>query len=571
VLHLTVVTPAIAAALQLSPDAPASVSSVFAAIPGAVILGAAVVALLAGLALLFVKRYVRCPANKILVISGRVAGEGAARCISGGGAFVWPVVQEYEFLSLDPVRIDVKLPDALSLENIRISVPSVFTVAIGIDEVIRQNAAIRLLTLTHEQIESTARDIIIGQLRAVIATMNIDQINRDREAFLQRVQHQLEPELLKVGLTLLNVNIQDLRDESGYLEALGKQAAAQAIQKARGDVAEQEKQGAIRVALAEREQSVSVAEAQKERDIGLQQATRERAVSIAAIQKEQTVGEQQAAFERDVAVKEAERQKRIAVAAADATAIAGEADAQAKVARTQASLAVTRAEASQQSEIAQRTAAAEIQRVENEAQARAALARAERVEAERRAELEAPAKAEKARMIVQAEADAERVKIAAKAEAEATFARLDAEARGNLSIMEKKAEGLQKMVAAAGGNPDAAYRLLFLEQMPQVTETLAGAIANIKFDKVVLWNGGNGTGTTSGVSGLVEDLVRVLPPLMQVAEEVGGVQLPGIFGKRMQEATAAAVADTDAAVRAAKTVEVPIEASMTVPAKRATD
>jgi len=565
-----VIVPALAA-LQLQSSEPSSATAFLAALPGAVILGAAVVALLAGLAMLFVKRYVRCPANKILVISGRVAGEGAARCISGGGTFVWPVVQEYEFLSLDPVRIDVKLPDALSLENIRISVPSVFTVAIGIEEVVRQNAAIRLLTLTHDQIESTARDIIIGQLRAVIATMSIDQINRDREAFLQRVQHQLEPELMKVGLTLLNVNIQDLRDESGYLEALGKQAAAQAIQKARGDVAEQEKQGAIRVAIAEREQSVSVAEAQKERDIGLQQATRERAVSIAAIQKEQTVGEQQAAFGRDVAVKEAEREKRVAVAAADATAIAGEADAQAKIARTQATLAVTRAEASQQSEIAQRTANAEIQRVENEAQARAALARAERVEAERRAELEAPAKAEKARMIVQAEADAERVKIAAKAEAEATFARLDAEARGNLSIMEKKAEGLQKMVAAAGGNPDAAYRLLFLEQMPQVTETLAGAIANIKFDKVVLWNGAGGNGTSSGVSGLVEDLVRVLPPLMQVAEEVGGVQLPGIFGKRMQEATAAAVAETDAALKAAKTIEVPIEASMTVPAKRATD
>jgi flotillin len=568
VLPLAAITPAVAIALQLTPSEPTTATSFFSALPAAVILGAAVVALLAGLAMLFVNRYVRCPANKILVISGRVAGEGAARCISGGGVFVWPVVQEYEFLSLDPVRIDVKLPDALSLENIRISVPSVFTVAIGIEEIVRQNAAIRLLTLSHEQIESTARDIIIGQLRAVIATMSIDQINRDREAFLQRVQHQLEPELMKVGLTLLNVNIQDLRDESGYLEALGKQAAAQAIQKARGDVAEQEKQGAIRVANAEREQSVSVAETQKERDIGLQQATRERAVGIAAIQKEQTVGEQQAAFERDVAVKEAEREKRVAVAAADATAIAGEADAQAKIARTQATLAVTRAEASQQSEIAQRTANAEIQRVENEAQARAAIARAERVEAERRAELEAPAKAEKARMIVQAEADAERVKIAAKAEAEATFARLDAEARGNLSIMEKKAEGLQKMVAAAGGNPDAAYRLLFLEQMPQVTETLAGAIANIKFDKVVLWNGGAGNGTSSGVSGLVEDLVKVLPPLMQVAEEVGGVQLPGIFGKRIADATAAAAADAEAAL---KTVEVPIEASMSVPAKRATD
>jgi len=557
-----------ALAIAQSSEAASGPLAVFGAIPAAVILGLAVAVVLGGLALMLVNRYVRCPANKILVISGRVGGEGAARCISGGGTLVWPVIQEYAFLDLDPLRIDVKLPDALSLENIRISVPSVFTVAIGIEETVRQNAAIRLLNLTHPQVEATARDIIIGQLRAVIATMSIDQINRDREAFLQRVQHQLEPELLKVGLTLLNVNIQDLRDESGYLEALGKQAAAQAIQKARGDVAEQEKQGAIRVANAERDQSVSVASSQKDRDIGLEEAKRERAVRVAAIQKEQAVGEQQAAFERDMAVKEAERAKRVAVAAADAAAIAGEAESQGKVVRTQATLAITRAEASQQSEIAQRTAKAEVERVENEAQARAAIARAERVEAERRAELEAPAKAEKARMIVAAEADAERVKIAARAEAEATFARLDAEARGNLSIMEKKAEGLQKMVAAAGGNPDAAYRLLFLEQMPIVTQTLAGAISNIKFDKVVLWNGAGGANGPGGVSSLVEDLVKVLPPLMQVAEEIGGVQLPGIFGKRVPEsATPAAVeAKADAPM-----IEVPVQASMTVKAKRATD
>ena len=560
-------TPALAI-LQIGTDEPNALS-VLSSIPSALILGIAVAIVLIGLAMLFANRYVRCPANKILVISGRVTGEGAARCISGGGTFVWPVIQESAFLELDPVRIDVKLPDALSLENIRISVPSVFTVAIGTDELVRQNAAIRLLNLTHEMVEATARDIIIGQLRAVIATMSIDQINRDREAFLQRVQHQLEPELMKVGLTLLNVNIQDLRDESGYLEALGKQAAAQAIQKARGDVAEQEKQGAIRVANAERDQSVSVAASQKDRDIGLEEASRERAVRIASIQKEQAVGEQQAAFERDIAVKEAERSKRVAVAAADAAAIAGEAESQGKVVRTQAVLAVARAEATQQSEVAQRTAKAEVERVENEAQARAALARADRVEAEQRAELEAPAKAEKARMIVQAEADAERVKIAAKAEAEATFARMDAEARGNLSIMEKKAEGLQKMVAAAGGNPDAAYRLLFLEQMPAVTETLAGAISNIKFDKVVLWSGSGANGANGGgVSSLVEDLVKVLPPLMQVAEEIGGVQLPGIFGKRIHEATEAAAAEASAT---ATMLEVPVKASMAVPAKRATD
>jgi flotillin len=561
-------------ALLQSAEAESGALAFVSAVPASVILGTALAVVLLSLALLFVNRYVRCPANRILVISGRVGGDGAARCISGGGAFVWPVIQEAAFLELDPVRIDVKLPDALSLENIRISVPSVFTVAIGIDEVVRQNAAIRLLNLTHQEIEATARDIIIGQLRAVIATMSIDQINRDREAFLQRVQHQLEPELMKVGLTLLNVNIQDLRDESGYLEALGKQAAAQAIQKARGDVAEQEKEGAIRVANAERAQSVSVAGAQKDRDIGLEEASRERAVKIASIQKEQSVGEQQAGFERDMAVKEAERAKRVAVAAADAAAIAGEAESQGKVVRTQATLAITRAEASQQSEIAQRMAKAEVERVENEAQTKAALARAERVEAERRAEFEAPAKAEKARMIVQAEADAERVKIAARAEAEATFARLDAEARGNLSIMEKKAEGLQKMVAAAGGNPDAAYRLLFLEQMPAVTSTLAGAISNIKFDKVVMWNGAGTGANGGGVSSLVEDLVKVLPPLMQVAEEIGGVQLPGIFGKRATDSASQGTISTPpspAAVPATSTVEVPVQASMTVKAKRATD
>jgi len=124
------------------------------------------------------------------------------------------------------------------------------------------------------------------------------------------------------------------------------------------------------------------------------------------------------------------------------------------------------------------------------------------------------------------------------------------------------------MVAAAGGNPDAAYRLLFLEQMPVVTQTLAGAISNIKFDKVVLWNGAGGANGPGGVSSLVEDLVKVLPPLMQVAEEIGGVQLPGIFGKRVQEATAAAAAEAKAN---AAMIEVPVQASMTVQAKRATD
>ena len=194
--------------------------------------------LLVGMLLLFVSRYKRCPANKLLVISGRVSGDSAAKCISGGGAFVWPVIQEYAYLSLEPIQIDIPLRDALSFENIRVSVPSVFTVAVGTQPEVRQNAAIRLLTLDTNQIKRQAQDIIFGQLRQVIASMRIEEINRDRDAFLHNIQTSLEPELKKIGLVLINVNITDITDESGYIEAIGRKAASQAIQQARGDVAE---------------------------------------------------------------------------------------------------------------------------------------------------------------------------------------------------------------------------------------------------------------------------------------------------------------------------------------------
>lgn len=519
-----------------------------------------------GMLVLFASRYKRCPANKILVISGSVGSGHAARCISGGGAFVWPVIQEYAYLGLEPMRLDVPLGDALSLENIRISVPAVFTVAIGTEPEVRQNAAIRLLGMRHEEIEGTAHDIIVGQLRAVIAAMKIDEINRDRDGFLHKVQSQLEPELRKIGLVLINVNIKDLRDASGYLEALGKQAAQQAIQQARGDVAEQEKLGAIRVAQAEQEQVTAVAEAEKVREIALRETLREQAVRLAELDKEQAVGEQTAALERDAQVKEAQRtqairiaqldkeqriaeqtagfereaavaaadqKKRVAIAEANAQAIAGEADAQGRIAATNSALAVRNAEAYQTSETRKREAEAAVQEAQNRAMARAALAEAERVEAEQRARLEAPAKAEKARTIVEAEAEAEKARIAALAEAAARFATLEAEAKGQYEIMSRKAEAIARMVEAAGGDPKAAFQLMMVEQLPQLAETAAKAISNIRFDKVVVWEGGNASGTgaaVGGSAGFIQNLARSMPPMMQVLRDIAGVEVPGFLG-----------------------------------------
>ncbi len=547
----------------------------------------AALAVALGLLFLFVSRYKRCPANKVLVISGTVGGGNAAKCISGGGAFVWPVIQEYDYLTLEPIQIDIPLKDALSFENIRVSVPSVFTVAVGTEPEVRQNAAIRLLKLDQPVIKRQAQDIIFGQLRQVIASMRIEEINRDREAFLHNIQTSLEPELKKIGLVLLNVNITDINDESGYIEAIGRKAAAEAVQKARGEVAEQEKLGEVRVAEAEREKTVQVANAHKAREIGIREAQREQAVRVAELDKEQKVGEQMAAFEREAQIKEAQRQqavriaeldkeqkigeetaafqreaqvkeaeqlKRIAVASADAKAIQGEAQAQATIAATQAQLQVRQAEAYQLSETRRREAEAAVQEAQNRAMARAAVADAERVEAERRAELEAPAKAEKARTIVEAEAEAEKRRISANAEAAATYARLEAEARGQYEMLAKKAEGLREIVSACGGSKEA-FQLLMLEHVDNLAETAAKAISGIKFDKVVVWEGGgNGTGATAG---FLNNMARSLPPMMQVIQEIGGVELPSVFGKMVEEGTAAGVAVPDEVARALASREAP--------------
>jgi flotillin len=469
-------------------------------------------------------RYKRCPSNRVLVIYGRVGGGNTARCVHGGAKFVWPLFQDYSYLSLEPIQIEVPLRGALSIENIRVNVPSVFTVAIGTSPDVMQNAAIRLLGLNGTQIRGQAEEIIFGQLRQVIASMSIQDINRDRDTFLEHVQRSLEPELKKIGLVLINVNITDITDESGYIDAIGKKAASQAIQQARGDVAEEERMGETRVAEAERDRMIKVAEANKLRDIGTRQAEREQAVRLAELEKEQKVGEQTAGFERDANIKNAEQTMRVQLADAEARAVEGENLAQAKVAGANAALLVKKAEAYEVGESRKREAEAAVLEVQNRAMAKAALADAERREAEQRAELEAPAKAQKARTIVEAEAEAEKCRIEAEGQAAAIFAKLDAEARGQYEILAKKGEGLQRIIDACGGSQQA-FQLLMLEHLDNLAEASAKAISNIKFDKVIVWENGGQNGKSSTAS-FLQNVAGSLPPMMNVLKDIGGVEFP---------------------------------------------
>ncbi|MCC7087263.1 MAG: flotillin family protein [Pirellulales bacterium] len=490
-----------------------------------------------GVMSLFASRYKRCPSNRVLVIYGKAGRGEAAKCIHGGAKFIVPLVQDYAYLSLEPIQIEIPLRGALSMENIRVNVPSVFTVAIGTTPEVMQNAAIRLLGLDVQDVEKQAQDIIFGQLRQVIASMSIEQINRDRERFMESIQSSLEPELRKIGLVLINVNITDITDESGYIDAIGQKAASQAIQQARGDVAEQVRMGESRVAEMERDKAIQVAGATKLRQIGTREAEREQAVRIAELAKEQAVGEQAAKFEQDAQVKDAERQMRITVAQANAKAIEGENQSQAVVAASQAELAVKRAEAYQLGEAAKREAEAKVLEIQNRAMAKAALAEAEKIEAERRAAVEAPAKAEKARIVVEAEAEAEKLRLEAQGEAAAIFAKLEAEARGQYEILAKKGEGLQRIIDACGGAKEA-FQLLMLEHFDNLVDASAKAISNIKFDKVVVWENGSHNGTTNTAS-FLQNMARTMPPMMQVMKEIGGVELPESLIKFTGESEAA--------------------------------
>jgi flotillin len=487
--------------------------------------------------ILLKSNYKRCSSNQVLVIFGKTRQGQAAKTVHGGAAFVWPLFQDYQYLSLEPIQIEIPLRGALSMENIRVNVPSVFTVAIGTAPEVMTNAAIRLLDLSTQDIRKQAEEIIFGQLRQVIASMQITDINRNRDTFLEHIQGSVEPELKKIGLVLINVNITDITDESGYIDAIGQKAASQAIQQARGDVADEEKQGEIRVAQANRARAIEVANATKEQQIGTRDAEREQAVKIADMAKLQAIGEQSAAYERDMQIKQAEQEMRVSVAEANAKAVEGENLSEAKIAQSQATLLSEKADAYQRGESRKREAEAAVLEVQNRAMAKAALAEAEKIEAEQRAKLEAPAKAQKARIVVDAEAEAEKIRLEAAGEAAAIYAKLEAEARGQYEILAKKGEGLKTIVDACGGAKEA-FQLMMLEHLDTLAESSAKAISNIKFDKIIVWENGAQNGRSS-TADFLHKMAGTLPPMMQVMRDIGGIEIPESLAKFAGEGEAA--------------------------------
>jgi flotillin len=378
-------------------------------------------------------------------------------------------------LDLTPLSISVDLKSALSKQNIRIDVPSIFTVGISTDTAVMQNAAERLLGLQLKEISELAKDIIFGQLRLVIATMDIEEINTDRDKFLEAISRNVEGELKKLGLRLINVNVTDISDESGYIIALGKEAAAKAINDAKISVAEENKKGSIGEANAQMQQRISVAEAESK-------------------------------------------------------AIEGENKAKADIAQSKALLREKEAEAMKLAVTAENVQAAKAKEETYAAEKEAEISRAAREKATKEADIIVASEIEKRRIEIEADAEAENVRRKAKGEADAIYARKEAEARGIFETLSKQAEGMAKMVEAAG-TADEAVRLMITDKLEQLVATQVEAIKNLKIDKVTVWDSGTGENGKSSTANFVSNFVKAIPPMNDLYE-MAGLKMPDLIAPK---------------------------------------
>lgn len=459
-------------------------------------------------------RYRMCPPSKILIVFGKVGAGQPAKCFHGGATFVMPILQSYSYLDLTPINIDVPLQGALSSQNIRVDVPSSFIVGISTLPQMMQNAASRLLGKSRDEIRGLATEIIMGQMRVVIASMTIEEINADREKLIMGITEGVDVELHKVGLHLINANITDIQDASGYINALGQEAAARAINDAKIKVADETRRGEIGKATSEKDQAVQVASSRAMAIEGQNEAQIKIAESEARLKVKQA---------------EAKKQSEVAQKVQEASTLE-EAYAAEKLAE------MKRAELEKAKQEASIIVSAEIHKREREVQAEAS-AQVLKLEEKGRAEA----------LIIQREAEAEAIRKLAEGEAQALLLKKRAEGEGiemvgkgeaaaAEAVLLGKAHGFMQIVQAAGNSQNASS-LLITEQLPTIVQLQTAAISKLKFDKVVVMGGSK----EASVGGFVQNLIKDTLPLHELGKSVG-IELPSYLGSSTDKPAAAAAA-----------------------------
>jgi len=468
-------------------------------------------------------RYRRCASDEILVVFGKAGKKTVfnpkmsrnetvilpSKIIHGGGTFVFPVIQDWRKMSLKPIQIQATVKGPTS-QFINVTIPVTLTTGIGTTDTLMQNAASRFLTCSTNEISQQITDILIGEMRSVVSTMSIEEINADRVAFLGKAKESIETELNKVGFTIININNAEIKDDANYIENLGKKAATKAQAQAQADIAEEEKKGQIQIAETTKEKDIAVAQANKERETQVAQARQEQAINVAEIDKDKEIklAEAEKLRESGKAAQTAEMEANMAKSKAEAESAkaARKAEAVASIAKSEAEADAAQAEAEAQKQVriakAEQEQEAKTQEAINEQEAKVAEFESQKRQrsaeankkagvAEQRATIEvSTAKGEAAK----AEAEAQRVAGVSKAEAEIEIANKTAkaaEAKLNAEVIvpaQKKKEEIviqaeaekQKKVVEAEAEAEAIRQKAFAEATAIQTKAEAEAEGNKK-------------------------------------------------------------------------------------------
>jgi flotillin len=187
-------------------------------------------------AAIWASRYTKVGPNEVLVISGRKrrqtdpdgnVREVGYRVVKGGGVFVWPVFEKVDILSLELLTIDVNTPEVYTSKGVPVKVDGVAQIKVKGDDISIATAAEQFLSKTTDEIKNVAMQTLEGHLRAILGTLSVEEIYQNRDAFAAKVQEVAAGDMANMGLSIVSFTIRDIRDNQGYLDALGKPRIAQ--------------------------------------------------------------------------------------------------------------------------------------------------------------------------------------------------------------------------------------------------------------------------------------------------------------------------------------------------------
>jgi len=460
-----------------------------------IVIAVAAVGLLSGI-LIFTANYIKASPNEALIFTGRRqkdTGRGW-KAVVGGAKFRIPVLEKVNRISLKTMNLpEVRVQKAWSKEGVPVTVETVANVKISSEEEMLARAVERFLDTEPRQIQQIIKETLEGQLRDIIGVLTVEQLYQERDMFVQKVLAQAGEELAKIGVIIDIINIQDIRDEKQYLEALGRK----------------------RTAEVKRDAEIGEAEAQRDATIRAETARREGAVVRA--EQERQVAE--AEKDRDVAKKE----------------YVGETLAATKTAEQKGPLAEARA---RQAVVVEEQ---KVQEEQQKARERVEAARAEAEEQKFRAERVVPAEAERQAVVLKAEGDAA-----------AILKRAEAEARGIQLKLEAEAEGLRKKAEAWNAYGKAAQLNLVLEAVKVVAGEGAQALGQVKFDKVIALD--SGADGDSAVNRMLTAAPGGLVKFLEQIQAATGIDLAEVLKevKEMKEEPAAKTAPVATAPRPEK-------------------